>query len=108
MSDDTGCAAGRIDPLPGAEHDRVRRVVSALCKMHNNPPKKFGWMEQTTLHDACELLTEMRLALTWYAEMATAMRKATLHVDTQVSLHVLKELALDGGKRGNSALGADA
>ena len=37
--------------------------------------------------------------LEWYAEMAKMMQRASLHGDNQMALHVLKEMALDGGKR---------
>ena len=46
----------------------------------------------------------LRDALGWYAEMAKMMQRASLHVDNQVALHILKELALDGGKRARAAL----
>lgn len=44
-------------------------------------------------------------ALGWYEEMAKAMRRATMGVDKQVALHVLKQLALDGGDRARAAIG---
>lgn len=37
----------------------VDRLVGRLVEMHNNPPKKFGWVEQTTIRDAAEMLANM-------------------------------------------------
>jgi len=54
-------------------------------------------------HDAAEI-ARMRSALDWYAEMAKTMQRATLRVDNQVALHILKQMALDGGKRAREAL----
>ena len=47
--------------------------------------------------------TKLSEALNWYAEMAMAARRATMDVDNQLALHVLKEMALDGGKRARDA-----
>lgn len=47
----------------------------------------------------------MVAALGWYEEMAKAMRHATLAVDNLTALHVLKQLALDGGDRARAAIG---
>lgn len=56
----------------------------------------------------CELtgkeLARMREALNWYAEHAKMMQRAALQVDNQVALHILKELAVDGGKRAQEAM----
>lgn len=46
----------------------------------------------------------MRAALDWYAEMAKQMQRATLHGDSQYMLGMMKELALDGGKRAREAM----
>lgn len=51
---------------------------------------------------------EMLEALDWYAEMARQMQRATLHMDNQTMLHLMKELALDGGRRANQARAAIA
>lgn len=56
------------------------------------------------LRDAKAQIARMQGALNWYAEMAKTMQRATLHVDNQVALHILKEMALDGGKRAREAL----
>jgi hypothetical protein len=48
----------------------------------------------------------MRSALNWYGEMAQMMQRASLRGDNQVALHILKEMALDGGKR--ARIGGDA
>lgn len=53
-------------------------------------------------------LDSMRAALEWYAGLAKRMRAATLHTDNQVALHILKELALDGGKRATEAIATGA
>lgn len=45
-----------------------------------------------------------RMALEWYAEMAKQMQRATLHGDSQYMLGMMKELALDGGKKARHAL----
>ena len=42
-------------------------------------------------------------ALDWYEYMAKQMQRATLQVDSQVMLGLMKELALDGGSRARSA-----
>ena len=55
--------------------------------------------------DRDEVIAELRQALEWYAEQAKTMQKATLHVDNKVALHVMKTLALDGGKRAADAAG---
>lgn len=49
------------------------------------------------------LLGRMRSALDWYAEMAKQMQRATLHGDSQYMLGMMKEMALDGGKRAREA-----
>lgn len=49
----------------------------------------------------------LRRALAWYEEHAKMMRRASLQVDNQVALHILKELALDGGKRARNAMQAN-
>lgn len=46
----------------------------------------------------------LKEALDWYAEMAKQMQKACLHQDSQVMLHLMKELALDGGTRAKEAI----
>lgn len=42
-------------------------------------------------------------ALDWYEYMAKQMQRATLQVDSQVMLGLMKELALDGGSRARRA-----
>lgn len=86
----------------------IDETITKLCAMHNNQPSKIGWVEQTALRDACEALAKMRAALDWYAEMAKTMRKAMLHVDNQVALHVMKEMALDGGDMARKAMTPNA
>ena len=54
--------------------------------------------------DAVGEIERMRSALDWYAEMAKTMQRATLHVDNQVALHVMKQMALDGGKKAREAM----
>ena len=54
--------------------------------------------------DAVDEIERMRSALDWYAEMAKTMQRATLHVDNQVALHVMKQMALDGGKKAREAM----
>lgn len=49
------------EPLPA--QGPVDVLVSRLIEMHNNPPSKIGWVEQTTLRDACEMLAQMRRLL---------------------------------------------
>ena len=44
-------------------------------------------------------IERLRAALDWYAEMAKQMQRATLHGDSQYMIGMMKELALDGGKR---------
>lgn len=56
--------------------------------------------EKRALEQKCERLRE---ALDWYAEMARQMQRATLHMDNQTMLHLMKELALDGGRRANQS-----
>lgn len=51
---------------------------------------------------------EMYEALDWYAEIARQMQRATLYMDSQTMLHLMKELALDGGRRANQARAAVA
>jgi hypothetical protein len=61
--------------------------------------------------DVYELERQLRRAheaLQWYGEMAKLMQRAALGVDQQVSLHVLKELALDGGGRVRRAVAMGA
>ena len=43
-------------------------------------------------------------ALDWYEYMAKQMQRATLQVDSQVMLGLMKELALDGGSRARRAV----
>ena len=47
---------------------------------------------------------EMRTALEWCADMAKEMQRATLHGDSQHMLHLMKILALDGGKKAREVL----
>lgn len=47
---------------------------------------------------------QLREALEWYEHMAKQMQRATLHVDSQVMLALMKELALDGGNRARRAI----
>lgn len=49
-------------------------------------------------------IERMQDALNWYAEMAKTMQRATLHVDNQVALHVMEQMALDGGQKARDAL----
>lgn len=56
------------------------------------------------LRDAKAQIARMQGALNWYAEMAKTMQRATLHVDNQVALHVMKQMALDGGKKAREAM----
>ena len=44
-------AAGSSVPL--------ETLVRQLIEMHNNPPDRIGWYEQTTLRDAAEILSEL-------------------------------------------------
>jgi len=37
----------------------LETLVGRLIEMHNNPPRKIGWMEQTTLREAAEMLTRL-------------------------------------------------
>ena len=46
----------------------------------------------------------LRAALDWYAEMAKLMQRATLHVDSQYMLGLMKQLAIDGGKKAREAM----
>lgn len=46
----------------------------------------------------------LKEALNWYAEMAKQMQKACLHQSSQTMLALMKELALDGGKRAKEAI----
>lgn len=59
-------------------------------------------------HEASAVAPKMLEALDWYAEMARQMQRATLHMDNQTMLHLMKELALDGGRRANQARAAIA
>lgn len=61
-------------------------------------------IKELSLRAQTDNVEAMKTALNWYAEMAQTMRRATLHVDNQVALHILKELALDGGKMARLAL----
>lgn len=47
---------------------------------------------------------ELTRALKWYEELAKSMQRASLRVDNQVALHILKTLALDGGKKARAAI----
>jgi ribonuclease HI len=47
---------------------------------------------------------ELREALNWYEYMAKQMQRATLQMDSQVMLRLMKELALDGGNRARRAI----
>lgn len=47
---------------------------------------------------------QLREALDWYEHMAKQMQRATLQLDNQVMLHLMKELALDGGNRARRAI----
>ena len=37
----------------------VDRLVGQLIEMHNHPPSKIGWLEQTTLREAAETLSRV-------------------------------------------------
>lgn len=37
----------------------LETLVRRLIEMHNNPPSKIGWYEQTTLREAVEILSEL-------------------------------------------------
>lgn len=37
----------------------LETLVRRLIEMHNNPPSKIGWYEQTTLREAAEVLSEL-------------------------------------------------
>ena len=37
----------------------LETLVGRLIEMHNNPPDKIGWYEQTTLREAAEVLSEL-------------------------------------------------
>lgn len=50
----------------------------------------------------------MQEALNWYEEMAKRMRQATLHINNAAALHVMKEMALDGGKKARDAVAKGA
>ncbi len=80
---------------------RLRRVrwANALAQLAGRAREAAERIE----HDAAEI-ARMRSALDWYAEMAKTMQRATLRVDNQVALHILKQMALDGGKRAREAL----
>ncbi len=82
------------------EKDRVQRIVAELVVMHNNPPKRLGWMEQSTLASACHLLVDLKHALNWYADEAAAIAQNSMTKNTitmMASMQVLA-LALDGGQ----------
>jgi hypothetical protein len=36
------------------------KIIQQLIAMHNSPPPKMGWNEQTTLQDACKIVAELR------------------------------------------------
>jgi len=55
-----------------------------------------------------ELIARQRAALDWYEHMAKQMQRATLHGDSQYMLGMMKELALDGGKRARDAMRPNA
>lgn len=38
-------------------------IVGRLIAMHNNPPSKIGWVEQTIIRDTCETIEKMRWLL---------------------------------------------
>lgn len=46
-----------------ADQGRIERTIAALCEMHNHPPRRIGWVEQTTLRDAVQLLKEAAAVL---------------------------------------------
>ena len=46
----------------------------------------------------------LRAALEWYEHKAKQMQRATLQVDGQVMLALMRELALDGGNRARRAI----
>lgn len=96
------------EQMPGGAEGRLERLVGALCAMRNDPPKKFGWMEQSTLDDACQLLSEMKHALNWYAGEADAIARHVLAQNTSAMLASMQVLALDGGKRADKILRPNA
>lgn len=46
----------------------------------------------------------MREALDWYENIAKEMQRATLRVDSKMTLNLIHELALDGGSRARRAI----
>jgi len=82
-------AAAEIERLKGELDVADRQMEAAHRVMDRNDAK-------------IERLWE---SLDWYAEQAKTMQKATLHVDNKVALHVMKTLALDGGKRAADVAG---
>lgn len=51
MTSDKTKAAGSSVPL--------ETLVRRLIEMHNNPPDRIGWYEQTTLREAAKILSEL-------------------------------------------------
>jgi hypothetical protein len=39
---------------------RIETTLKGLKALHNNPSLNIGWIEQTDVHNACVLLSEMR------------------------------------------------
>lgn len=46
------------EPLPA--QGPVDVLVRRLIEMHNNPPDKIGWMEQTTLREAVKMIASLQ------------------------------------------------
>lgn len=107
-----GRPVGRVErpvgPEPVSKPYRLDRVLAELCAMHDKPSAEFGWMEQTTLHDAVLLLQEMRGALQWYATEAEAIARNVLAQNTTSMLASMQVLALDAGERADVILRPNA
>lgn len=43
--------------------DTLFDLVGELIKLHNEPPEKIGWMEQTTISDAVDAIQRMEKAI---------------------------------------------
>lgn len=85
---------------------RLRDHASAHEYIANADSEQKQWMND--LYDAADAIEKMLGALNWYAEMAKQMQRATLHGDSQYMLGMMKELALDGGKKAREAMRPNA
>lgn len=89
----------------GGVADFMRVVSDNARLMHTIQAQKVRIATLERERDEAKAeVARLREACEWYSEMSKLAQRATLQVDNQAALHVLKEMALDGGKRLRAAL----